>query len=233
MSKHPFFFSLILLSLVACGKDGPKKFTPGLDQLALQDDREGLYRAYMKSLNGHETKGTVTVRMEQDEFVVREAIASAPENMMHFQYITSGKCPSMENDENQDGFVDMQEALKVLGKILIPLDSDLNSQLEGSDYGPIANPAGAIVYNRRGSVSKMLSDLYAVDPSGDDHLGKLSAEEKLILQGKSVIILGAKKELPETVSMFAGLDPKASLPIACGEFKRADSEMEDLQNLDL
>lgn len=233
MSLHPFPLMLILFSLLACGKDGPKKFTPGLDQLALQDDREGIYRAYLRPLNGHETKGTVTVRMEQDEFVVREAIANAPENIMHFQYVVSGKCPTLAADTNSDGYVDMPEAMTSLGTILIPLDSNLDSQLEGSDFGPIANPAGGIVYTRRGSVAKMLSDLYSTDPSLDDHLGKLSSDEKLILQGKSVVILGTKNSLPDTVSPFAGLSREASLPIACGEFGRADSEMEDLQNLDL
>lgn len=233
MSKHPFHFALILMLLAACGKDGAKKFTPGLDQLALEDDREGIYRAYLQPLNGHATKGTVTVRLEKDEFVVREEVAGAPENIMHFQYITSGSCPKSEQDVNGDGFIDMNESLVSLGKILIPLDSKLDSQIEGSDYGPIANPAGAIVYNRRGSVSKMLSDLYAVDPSDDDHLGKLLPDEKLILQGKAVIVLGTKMNLPESVSEFAGLERRASLPIACGEFVRSQTEVEEIQNIDL
>jgi hypothetical protein len=233
MSKYPLHFTIILLFLTACGKQGNKKFTPGLDQLAFRDDREGTYRAYLRPLNGHQTKGTVTVRLEQDEFVVREAIADAPENIMHFQFIVSGKCPSTESDTNADGFVDMNEAMAKLGKILIPLDSHLDSQIDGSDYGPLANPAGAIVYNRRGSLSKMLADLYAVDPSADDHLGKLNSGEKFVLHGKSVVILGTKMSLPDTVGSFAGLSRVASLPIACGEFIRKDSDSEDLQNLDL
>lgn len=233
MSKHPLHFAILFCLLAACGKDGTKKFTPGLDQLALQDDREGIYRAYLRPFNGHETKGTVTVRMEHDEFVVREAISNSPANVMHFQYIVSGKCPTMDSDLNADGFVDMSEAMSSLGKILIPLDSNLDSQLAGSDFGPIANPAGAIVYNRRGSVSKMLADLYEIDPSSEDHLGKLEPEEKLILKGKSVVILGTKMNLPETVVPFAGMDQQASLPIACGEFSRAESESEDIQNLEI
>lgn len=233
MSTHSFLFSLILISLISCGKDGAKKFTPGVDQLALQDDREGIYRAYLKPLNGHETKGTVTVRMEQDEFVVREEVANAPENIMHFQYIVSGRCPTMASDENGDGYLDMNESMKSLRDVLIPLDSNLDSQLDGIDFGPIANPAGAIVYKRRGSVSKMLSDLYSLDSSLDDHLGKLPAQEKLILKGKAVIILGTKNTLPETVSPFAGLTREASLPIACGEFVRATSEEEELQNIEI
>lgn len=234
MAKNPLSFSfLFLVLLLSCGKDGAKRFTPGLDQLALEDDREGIYRAYLKPLNDHETKGTITVRMEQDEFVVREAIAGAPENIMHFQFIAEGPCPTMELDANGDGVLDMNEARGTLGKILIPLDSDLNSQLAGSDFGPIANPAGAIVYQRRGSVSKLLSDLHAVDPSETDHLDKLPSGTELVLTGKSVIILGTKKELPESVSSFGPLSQKASVPIACGEFFRAKSEVEDLQNLDL
>jgi hypothetical protein len=56
-------------------------------------------------------------------------------NVVHMQNIHVGtQCPSMDQDINHDGFVDMNESIKVAGKILMALDDDLNSQEIGSVY---------------------------------------------------------------------------------------------------
>ena len=222
----------LLLVLVGCGgKKGPNSI-PSADKLELQDDVDGVYRAHLSPLNeafAGSTSGTVTVRMRGDEIIVEGAIAGAPAGIKHYQFITNGgSCPSAASDSNADGVIDAVEGATAYGSALIPLDSNLNSQVDGSDFGPIANPAGAIVYRRSASVSNLMSDLFEMDPTSKDHLVKLAPGEQMILNGKKVVLHGVSAELPATASGMNDLSAAESLPIACGILTRVNSEEEPI-----
>lgn len=234
--KSPKFSSLLvaslLLVLIGCGGDKGTSSAPAADKLELQDDVDGIYRAHLVSLNqayAGSTGGTITVRMRGDEIIVEGAIAGAPAGIKHYQFITTGQaCPTAASDTNADGVVDAVEGASAYGPAIIPLDSNLNTQVDGSDFGPIANPAGAIVYRRSASVSNLMSDLFEMDPTPKDHLVKLVPGERMILNGKKVVLHGVSSELPATASGMNDLTAAESLPIACGILTRVSADEEPI-----
>ena len=129
-----------LMALASCGSEGGGSSTSSEGQQQQQDD-QGIYRAVLKPLNtsvGGNTTGTVEIKIVGDDFSVLSNVVGAPAGVKHLQNITTATaCPS--TDVNGDSFIDVVEAG---GKFLIPLDSDLSEQLDGMDFGPIANNSG-------------------------------------------------------------------------------------------
>lgn len=227
-------FTLLIIS--ACGGKKSGGNSAVMNNFELQDDVDGVYQANLSALNetvAGKTTGTMTIRMYGDELVAEGAIAGAPEGIKHYQFITAGpECPTLAHDVNGDQLIDAEEALNAAGKVLIPLDSNLKTQIDGMDFGPIANPAGAIVYRRSTSVTTMLDDLMSEDPDPTDHLLKVSPFESFVLTGKKVLIMGVSAALPDSAKGLGTMSAAESLPIACGELNRISSESEPL-NLDL
>jgi hypothetical protein len=230
-----FFMILCLVVLSGCG-DKKKSHHTRFEHQELRDDVDGIYRANLQSLNqgiAGSTMGSVTVRLNGDEVSFESAISGAPAGIKHYQFITTGgKCPDQNADANQDGFIDAMEGMNFYGKVLIPLDSNLSSQVDGMDYGPIANPAGAIVYRRSTSVMDLLDDLMRDDPNPKDYLTKVSPYENFSLAKRIVVIHGVSEEVPATAAGLGERTPAESLPIACGELVRLSSEVEPT-NLDM
>lgn len=211
----------LMLTLTACGGKSTSSALPTMEKLEIADEVDGFYQAKLSPLNksaAGSTIGTITIRMRGDEIVVDSNILGAPAGTKHLQFITTGaECPGPSADTNFDGIIDAVEGSLVYGKAIIPLDNDLNSQVEGLDFEPIANSAGAFDYRRSASLSLLISDLSSTDPAPRDYMVKLQAEEKLILTGKRVVIFGVSTKLPSTASGFNELTAKEGLPIACGE----------------
>lgn len=191
---------------------------------------EGMYRAVLIPLNSHlphETVGTVTIKVYGDEFVAQTVVNGSPAGIKHFQYINAGsECPTVEDDNNADNFIDIVEAQKKTGSILIPLDSKLSNQFEGMDYGPIANARGAFVYKRSAPLTYIELDLHAKDPSSTDGMTKLHTGENLNLAGRIVTLHGSATALPQSVGTFEEMTAKESLPIACGRLVRLSTDEE-------
>ncbi len=232
------FFSIALplsglILFTACGKAANDKSprmmvstdpqTGEVDQTTMeQQPDEGIYKAVFKPLNSAlsgETTGTIEVRIEGDDFFVESRVAGSPIAVKHLQNIFSAsKCPDETSDINQDGIIDIQEAISHTGKILLPLDSDLSEQLDGIEYGPISNNAGNFVYRRSTTLSRVLAGLRSVDPDPRDSIIKLNPHEELNLSGRVVMVHGIKHTTP-LATEIAGYGPftaEQSLPIACG-----------------
>lgn len=228
--KSHWFMLLCLLFVISCGSDKSKPEAKS-SRNELQDDSQSLYRAILRPLNesvGGSTRGVVIVRVDGDEIVVEETVSNAPAGIRHYQYIMDGSaCPTV--DANGDSYIDIKEAESVIGKILIPLDSNLDSQLDGFDYGPIANAAGAFVYRKTASVARMSEDLYIEDPNPQDDLVKLGAEGRFAMNGKVVVIHGVGYGLPSSVATRDGMSASESLPIACGQLTRISSEDQEVE----
>lgn len=224
-----------LILFTACGKAANNKSPQALvstdpqiedDRVTEQQPDEGIYRAILKPLNDNTTpgtKGTVEVRIAGDDFFVEARVSDAPVGVKHVQNIFSGsKCPDESSDLNQDGIIDISEALPFAGKILIPLDSDLSEQFDGIEYGPIANNAGNYIYRRGTTLSRVLAGLRSVDPDPRDLIIKLKPEEELNLSGRVVMVHGIKhtQPLPKEISGYGPFTAEQSLPIACGVLER-------------
>lgn len=190
-----------------------------------------MYMAKLETLNPH-VNGTVagssTFYWKGDKvFSYNRFFAGAPE-AWHMQNIYTGtKCPTLNHDTNIDGIIDIQEGSSAWGNILIPLDADINSQLGGHKTFPVADPYGSYFYEREGWYNNMMNDLRAVDPDPNDNIVKLGRNQKLILEGKVVVIFGITEQfahLPDTVGSMEVYPAWKTLPVACGVFKRVYTE---------
>ena len=230
--KNPKFVSTILIgtcliTLASCGGSGGSSNSSTTRQEQQLDD-QGIYRAVLRPLNtavAGETTGTVEIRITGDDVVVESNVVGAPAGVKHLQNITtSNACPI--TDTNGDTFIDIAEALPATGQILIPLDSDLSEQLDGMDFGPIANSSGSYVYKRSTTLSLMLADLRAFDPDPLDPVVKIAPEQDLNLSGRVLIVHGVDRSsnLPDSVATVGSVSREQALPIACGQLVRINSE---------
>ncbi len=103
--------------------------------------------------------------------------------------------------------IDLSEAIKVSGEVLIPLDRDLNSGVLGENLYPSGS---GFTYTANASLVNLEKDV------------RERTGENLNLSGRVVLIHGVAPltRLPQTVSTLRGLSPQNSVPIVCGVLKR-------------
>lgn len=123
----------------------------------------------------------------------------------------------MKDDTNHDGFLDAVEALAVSGNILIPLDSDISSQLSKFTVGPVSGVNGKYLYSQSVSARVVMQDLRLRDPYPLDFIEKLKGSEEIDFHRRVVLIYGVPEtfRLPSTIETIIGLSRHSSLPIAC------------------
>lgn len=217
----------LLLTLVACGSDNDvdnNSNAPQEERSAPAPTLEGNYEVTLTGLNsqaGGNVSGDGTISIQGDEVVMRINLNNAPAFVEHEQHIHLGSaCPTISNDDNNDGFLDAVEAANVSGKVIIPLDADLDSQESGMTTYPRANSLGNYRWTERTSLSLLTSDLRAPDTNVEDDVVKISSDQEFTLEGRVVEVHGVSPivELPETVQ--PAHDRHAKLPIACGLIRR-------------
>ena len=225
-----YSLSIILLSLFfSCAKQitppkGQSTFTEKLVK-----EMNGIYRAELMPVNPMIEGGLIasaTVARERDEFIVDVYVTEATPDVFHPQNIHIGdRCPTHTDDLNNDGFIDIEEAFRVVGEVIIPIDEDISSQWMGLGTYPVTDSFGSYFWARATSFTKLLKDLYEEDINFDDDIIKLPHGEKLSLDGKVIMILGVNtaEVLPDTIQGRKRMTPNESLPIACGLFKEVKS----------
>ncbi len=227
----PIVLSTCMFTLLAaCGSDDDDNGTSVVQQEEQQ--QEGRYRVVLTPLNplvASNATGTGEFTIEADEFKAIMNISGAT-STTHVQRIhLLGSCPDQGSDTNEDGFIDVVEAISSVGSALVPIDNDLRSQLAGGTF-----PIGA-TYNYKESTSllAMLADLRLPDPDNSDELVKLGADEDLNLEGRVVLIHGvpSSTSLPATVrGLGETLTAQQALPILCGVITRAEDETGTTEN---
>src|SRR5690606_38610819 len=174
-----------------------------------------------------------TFMRQDDRFFAYLRLFAGMPKAWHMQHVYTGdRCPTQNDDLNLDGFIDIVEAEAVLGKILIPLDSDISSQNSGRRFFPLADLSGSYHYERVTSFRRFFADLKSPDKDPNDNMIKLSPEEGLEIEGKAVLIQGISEdvELPETVASLERRKPFQTFPIACGIFKKVEEVPGTLHN---
>ena len=231
------FGACLMTSLSSCG--GSHVATGGgnaaKNPILFTEKIEGKYKVIFKSLNSSvsgNTSAAAKIEIFDDKISVDLKAKDAPSNTFHPQAIyNANTCPTEVHDVNNDGFIDPIEAYKVIGEALIPLDSNLNSQEEGSEEFPITDSLGNYFYEQSAVFSTMLADLKMMDLNQYDHLSKLPQGEKFKLEGKVVMILGVAEDvyLPGSIQNLQNISARVALPIACGKIERdyaLDDEIE-------
>ncbi len=209
--------SLILLStslLISCGKDEKSSKsnsgvirTPALEEQAAEGSYRAILRPFNNHLSGFLPTGVAEIKISGDSVQVK-TLLDDDARVVHIQSIHQGTaCPSILNDTNQDGLIDIAEAQVVSGKVFISLDGNINSEEEGAGLYPFG---GDFTYIENASLSKFESDVKARTGQG------------LNLSGRVVLIHGVNgaTQLPDSVATIGTLNRQASIPIACGILKR-------------
>lgn len=105
--------------------------------------------------------------------------------------------------------------MRAVGKVLIPLDSDLSSQDAGGESYP---KGSSFTYSESASIAEMLNDLWAPDKVPGDEFVKLRHGEGMKLVGRVVLIHGTYTYdgLPATLATRGSDAANISIPVACG-----------------
>jgi hypothetical protein len=231
-----FILIKALFLISSCGKkiaDDKRSIARNQDEQTRTEDRGdfyGVYQAKFMTLNPH-INGTIPgsanfFRKKDDEnFYVYVRFFAGGANSWHMQHIYTGsRCPNLLDDKNSDGFIDIQEAEDIMENILIPLDSDLNSQDLGQRFFPISDLTGYYFYERVTNFDRFLNDLRSEDTTTEDNMIKLKVQEEFDLTGKTVLIQGVSEniKLPETVATKGKHRAYQTLPVTCGVFQKIE-----------
>ncbi len=174
---------------------------------------DAIYEAIITPLNpkagNRAVKGRGKIRVEGDMATFMIQARGLDKGALHLQHVHgTDTCPTMADDANNDGYVDLLEGVPKYGPIFISLDANLTDEAQNLDTFPTA-PNGEIDYRQ----SVPVADLLAYDAV---------AGGPLDLEGRHFVIHGvdASTELPETVGTLEGVPAQVTLPVACGEIRK-------------
>lgn len=210
----PAFMAIIaLINLTSCGGGGggSGSVTPSTSPEIQEQQSEGSYRAILRPMNntlsGFIPTGSAEVQIENDSVQIKTFLDDDA-RVSHLQNIHVGsRCPTIDDDKNGDGLIDIEESYQIVGKVLIPLDGDINSAEASAGIYPLG---GGFTYVESASLSKLESDV------------KARTEENLNLGGRVVLLHGVDggTKMPETVVSRDNMLKQASIPIVCGILER-------------
>ncbi len=199
---------------------------PALSGCDSNDDNEDNFTVQFAALNGSGVTGTAELTMDDDDFTVEidgedldatahpQHIHGAPGGTVTAQAV----CPTMADDANSDGFVDVLEGLPRYGSILLPLDDDISTQAQNVPGFPTGT---SIDYSESTTMAALRAALVKDDDNGDDPIGTLGADGTIDLDNYVIVIHGTTDTLPATVGTLPGLPAAATLPVACGRIVRS------------
>lgn len=228
MKSTHIFLAFALLGLISCGKDG------GGGSGSKQEERvgreltpasPGTYYTVLRPVNfqanGFIPYGSATFAVKDDQLEVSLS-ADDDQAVSHRQTLHLGtRCPSLANDANRDGFIDYNEASRVVGPALMPLDGDLNSQMGGAESYP---RGPRLTYVKSASLSNINADLWKSDEDPSDNVIKLSNGKRIGFEGRVVLIHGTSSQgsFPVSLASYRGEPANVSLPVLCGVLRKVD-----------
>lgn len=212
-------FASLLGTLLSCGKG----FEDDSLKVFRQEEIANInVQATLSPLNkrfGTYT-GYVGLSIIENQFWARIKVFGPISKEKHAQYLHQGsRCPTMKDDLNGDGYLDFEETYKVAGNILLPFDSNLNTQMRGFNDFPVIRRNNLYYYSESCNSSWLMDDLRSEDPFLDDVMVKLQPNEDLSIETRIVIIYGINSDtiLPSSVKSLKGYGVHAMMPIACGK----------------
>lgn len=222
MKQNNILFAFMTLALVACGGGGGGGGSSM--QAQMEPLTDGTYYTVLRpinfSSNGYIPYGSATFKVSGDQFSAATTMDD-DQRVTHRQSVHVGtRCPNQGDDRNGDGFVDYQEAMAVVGSVILPLDNDISSQAAGAESYP---RGGGMTYNRSASLSRLSADMWQPDENAGDEIMKLASGEPVGLNSRVVLVHGTiNSSLPASVAARAGETPDQSLPVVCGVLKKVN-----------
>lgn len=226
--------SLMSLTLLcSCVDSGSSAGNPGFTQnevIATDGSNvQGHYAADIWPVNYNlhfKTIGKVAVSREEDTFTARVKMQYGPKGTRVKQALyTARRCPNLNDDLNKDAYIDILEARLAIGKITIPFDADLDSQMGGYPVFPTIGVDGKMDYEQTASFSRMFEDLKGVDDDMSDQMVKLKDTEGITIPGRIVLFQGVPESvtLPESVATTDGESAHDSIPVGCAVLWKVES----------
>ena len=124
---------VIFFLIIACGKyrDSAKEESEEIIKID-GSNIQGTYAGTLYAMNINTTIGNIGaagVYRSYDIFKAFVKLYIGDQGVIHRQTIHLGsRCPTVRDDINGDGYVDLREAHFVVGNVIIPLDNDLDTQ---------------------------------------------------------------------------------------------------------
>ena len=183
-----------------------------------------VYVAHLQPMNtgvtSTSTTGEARFVVNGDKLTITIDVRGAPPDTVHWQHFHGFKdgqaasCPSMAEDANHDGIVDLIEAGKTSGTTMVPFITHPASMDIAHGTYPQADGKGAYHYQETVSL-KALDAAFAKEFPG----------QKLDLAKRVVFIHGVPDvtKLPSSVASLGPIPAQVTLPIACGRIERASA----------
>lgn len=184
------------------------------------------YNLHFKSI------GMAGVSRDGDTFTASVRFKYGPKDtVVKGAIYTARRCPNLNDDLNKDAYIDILEARLAIGKIVIPFDGDLDSQMGGRGQNPYIDLTGKMFYSKSASFSRMFEDLKASDEDPSDQMIKLKDDEGITFPGRIVLFQGMPKKvpLPESVATTDGENKYESIPVGCAVLWKVKDMPEDLK----
>lgn len=198
---------------------------------------DGNYAAEIWPVNYNlhfKTLGMVGVKREGDMFEAMINMKYAPKSTaIRSAIYTARRCPTIQDDLNKDAYIDILEARLAIGKVTIPFDSDLDSQMSGYGDWPSSDASGKLMYHESASWERLFADLKTPDADSTDQMVKLGDTDGITFPGRIVLFQGldANVTLPESVATTDGLSAHQSIPVGCAVLWKVQDMPAELQSM--
>lgn len=225
--------NILFLSLLMLGACSEKDNTGALPLKNHNQNFQNSYKenpteflAVLETMNksvAANVSGNANFKMQDGDFVAYIRLFNSVPGLIHEQrFYQASSCPTMDEDTNADGFIDILELNSYLGHPILPLDADITSEESGMHTFPAGDVAGGYWYEQIVPYTTLNNDLHADDLNPMDDFEKLPGNEELSLEEGVIVILGvpATTILPETVASSAGYANFQTLPVACGKLTK-------------
>jgi hypothetical protein len=178
------------------------------------------YSATLSPLNGSGASGTALIEADFGGGVFSVAVsASGLDDRSHPQFLfarpgVGSECPTVADDANADGVVDVVEATAATGGILLPFDNDISTQ--DVNVAGFPQSGSTVDYFTSTAMRDVQTALLRDDPDAADLTVTLGADASLFLEDFVVVLHGTSGAVPGTAQSVLGLDAATTLPVACG-----------------
>lgn len=182
------------------------------------------YEAQLQSLNdsvtGSKTAGNATFIIKDGEMQVTIDVKNAPAGIQHWQHFhgfengDAAEVPTMEQDANGDGIIDVTETEPVSGTTMVPFN-DIPANMDvGANSYPEADEEGS--YHYEATIPMEQLDSVFLEAFGDE----------VNLDTRVLYIHGVPEdtELPESVASLGDIPASITIPIAAGKINKVEEE---------
>ena len=184
-----------------------------------------LYRAEIQPLNaekiGTAAHGYVEFLQEEEELKIKLEMFDTPANIQHWEHFhgfpdgKEAQVPTLAQDSNGDGWIDLPETESVSGTTMGPLDNAPHEMTIPNDGYPVADAKGYYSYEKTVPLKALKAKFKEVFGTDD-----------LQLEKRVVYIHGIPRSLdiPDTVGgkLTESYDQYVTLPIAAGKIQRIE-----------